>query len=185
LKADLAYPDWASDESRARIMRDVDGIIADAQQRAARLFDLQPKAPVIARPFPKFRENNAAANYNAPPSDGSRPAVFQIPLRQEQMTKFGLRSLVYHETIPGHHFQIALAVENTALTLSADSSVWRAVGVCGGVGSLRGTTGCRIGLVRRRCRGTSWTTRCRTVPRQASRRRHGYSRQALDAPAGH
>jgi len=115
LKADLAYPSWASDESRAQIMRDVDGMIADAQQRAARLFDLQPKAPVVARPFPKFRESNAAANYNGPPPDGSRPAIFQIPLRQERMTKFGLRSLVYHETVPGHHFQIALQVENTSL----------------------------------------------------------------------
>jgi uncharacterized protein (DUF885 family) len=115
LKADLAYPNWASDESRAQIMRDVDGMIADAQQRAARLFDQQPKAPVIARPFPRFRETNAAANYNGPPPDGSRPAVFQIPLRRERMTTFGLRSLVYHETIPGHHFQIALQVENSSL----------------------------------------------------------------------
>ncbi len=115
LKADLAYSNWASDESRAQIMRDVDGIIADAQVRAERLFDVRPRAPVLARPFPKFRENNAAANYNGPPPDGSRPAVFQIPLRRERMTKFGLRTLVYHETVPGHHFQIALQVENTSL----------------------------------------------------------------------
>jgi uncharacterized protein (DUF885 family) len=115
LRTDLAYPDWASDGSRAQIMRDVDGIIADAQRRAALLFDLQPKAAVMARPFPRFRENNAAANYSGPPPDGSRPAVFQIPLRQERMTRFGLRSLVYHETVPGHHFQIALQVENTTL----------------------------------------------------------------------
>jgi uncharacterized protein (DUF885 family) len=115
LKADLAYSNWASDESRAQIMRDVDGIIADAQVRAERLFDVRPRAPVLARPFPKFRENNAAANYNGPPPDGSRPAVCQIPLRRERMTKFGLRTLVYHETVPGHHFQIALQVENTSL----------------------------------------------------------------------
>ena len=31
------------------------------------------------------------------------------------MTKFALRTLVYHETVPGHHFQIALQVENTSL----------------------------------------------------------------------
>jgi uncharacterized protein (DUF885 family) len=115
LRSDLAYPNWASDESRAQIMRDIDAMIADAQRRSMSLFDLQPKAPVIARPFPKFRENNAAANYNGPPPDGSRPATFQIPLRQQRMTRFGLRTLVYHETVPGHHFQIALQTENTSL----------------------------------------------------------------------
>jgi len=31
------------------------------------------------------------------------------------MTKFGLRTLVYHETVPGHHFQVALDVENESL----------------------------------------------------------------------
>lgn len=30
------------------------------------------------------------------------------------MTKFRLRSLVYHETVPGHHFQVALDLENDA-----------------------------------------------------------------------
>jgi uncharacterized protein (DUF885 family) len=31
------------------------------------------------------------------------------------MTKFGLRSIVYHETVPGHHFQVALQVEDKGL----------------------------------------------------------------------
>jgi mannose-6-phosphate isomerase-like protein (cupin superfamily) len=36
----------------------------------------------------------------------------QVPLRPERMTKFGLRTLIYHEGVPGHHFQIALEGEN-------------------------------------------------------------------------
>jgi uncharacterized protein (DUF885 family) len=70
---------------------------------------------VIAQPYPRFRENNAAASYNAPPLDGARPGTFQMPLRPSEMTKFGLRSLVYHETVPGHHFHIALAQEDPAI----------------------------------------------------------------------
>ena len=84
LKVDLRYPNPASEESRARIMRDIDGILAGAQKRAALLFDLRPKSPVIARPFPKFREDNAAANYNRPAPDGSRPGVFQISAAARQ-----------------------------------------------------------------------------------------------------
>jgi uncharacterized protein (DUF885 family) len=115
LKLDMEYPNPASEESRAQIMRDIDAILADAQKRAALLFDLRPKSPVVAQPFPRFREANAAANYNAPAPDGSRPGTFQYPRRIANMTKFGLRSIVYHETVPGHHFQVALQVEDKDL----------------------------------------------------------------------
>jgi uncharacterized protein (DUF885 family) len=115
LEIDLQYPNPRSDESREQIMSDIDGIIRDAERRAALLFDKRPASPVIARPFPTFREANAAANYNAPAPDGSRPGTFQYPRRIENMTKFGLRSTVYHETVPGHHFHIALQVENKEL----------------------------------------------------------------------
>jgi len=90
LKLDMQYPNPASEESRAQIMRDADGIIRDAEKRAATFFDLRPKSPVVAQPFPRFREVNAAANYNGPSPDGSRPGVFQLPRRIERMTRFGL-----------------------------------------------------------------------------------------------
>jgi uncharacterized protein (DUF885 family) len=115
LRLDLQYPNPTSDESRAQIMRDADAIVRDAEKRAALLFDVRPKAPVTVQPFPRFREANAAANYNAPAPDGSRPGTVQIPRRIERMTTFGLRSLLYHEAVPGHHFHIALQVENKDL----------------------------------------------------------------------
>jgi uncharacterized protein (DUF885 family) len=130
LRKDMGYPDPASEASRAAIMQDTNAFIEDALQRSQSLFDLQPKTKVIAQPFPRFREASAAANYNRAPLDGSRPAIFQIPLREQRMTKFGLRSLVYHETVPGHHFQIALEQENTSLPR------FRQARVLGGVSAL-------------------------------------------------
>jgi uncharacterized protein (DUF885 family) len=115
LEKDMSYPNPTSEASRAQIMVDIEGILRDAEKRAALLFDKTPRSPVVAQAFPSFREANAAANYNAPAPDGSRPGVFQYPRRVEKMTKFGLRSTVYHETVPGHHFQIALETENTGL----------------------------------------------------------------------
>ena len=112
LKKEQAYP--LTEEGRTQIMADANAMIRDAEKRAALQFDRTPKAPVEARPFPRFREANAAANYTQPPADGSRPGIVQIPLRPEYMTKFGLRSILYHEGVPGHHFQIALELENTA-----------------------------------------------------------------------
>ena len=113
LREDLAYP--VTEDGRKIIMNDVEQILRDAERRSKLLFDETPKAPVVAQPYPRFREANAAASYNAPAQDGSRPGTFQIPLRKERMTKFGLRTLVYHETVPGHHFQIALELENKEL----------------------------------------------------------------------
>ncbi len=109
---DQVYP--LTEDGRAKIMADADAILRDAEKRAALQFDRTPKTPVVARPFPRFREANAAANYTAPAPDGSRPGTVQIPLRPERMTRFGLRTLMYHEGVPGHHFQIALELENTA-----------------------------------------------------------------------
>jgi uncharacterized protein (DUF885 family) len=113
LAVDLSYPN--TDEGRTRIMADIDGMIRDADKRSGALFDLRPKAPVIAQPYPEFRWASAAASYTSPPLDGSRPGIFQMPLRPSSLTKASLRTLVYHETIPGHHFQVAFGVENSQL----------------------------------------------------------------------
>jgi uncharacterized protein (DUF885 family) len=113
LKKDLSYP--LTEDGRKEIMADIDAMIREAERRSALQFDMRPKGAVIAQPYPRFREANAAASYTPPPLDGSRPAIFQMPLRPDQMTKFGLRTLVHHETVPGHHFQIGLMVENPAL----------------------------------------------------------------------
>ncbi len=114
LEERLAYSN--DDAGREQIMRDIDTMIADAKVRSAGgLFDRMPKADVIAQPYPRFRWDNAAASYTAPPLDGSRPGIFQMPLRPSRLTQFALRSLVYHETVPGHHFQIALVGEDPNL----------------------------------------------------------------------
>ena len=113
LERELAYPN--TEAGRAAIMADIERILRDAEKRSAALFAETPKAPVIARPYPPFRWATAAASYSFPAPDGSRPGTFQMPLRPSQLTRYGLRSLVYHETVPGHHFQIALEQENAAL----------------------------------------------------------------------
>lgn len=113
LKRDLAYGN--DDAGRTAIMDDIETMMRDAERRADAVFDIRPKTPVIARPYPEYRWASAAASYTAPPLDGSRPGVYQMPLRPDRLTRFGLRTLVYHETVPGHHFQIALSVENRDL----------------------------------------------------------------------
>ncbi len=113
LQERLAYPN--TDEGRAALMDDIEVYLRDAEARSESLFDNRPTTPVIAQPYPEFRWENAAASYTSPPLDGSRPGIFQMPLREDRLSNFTLRTLVYHETVPGHHFQIALITENDEL----------------------------------------------------------------------
>ena len=75
-------------------------------------FGLLPKADVVIQPYPKFREKNGPNEYNPPAEDGSRPAVFFINAYQaETKSRAEAESTAFHETIPGHHLQGAIALE--------------------------------------------------------------------------
>lgn len=81
------------------------------------LFSTIPKSKLEIRPVPAFKEKtDAAGSYQGGAPDGSRPGVFyfnayDLPSRKT----WGVETLYLHEGIPGHHFQISLAQENTAL----------------------------------------------------------------------
>lgn len=107
---------YSKDEAgRQQATADIQAYLADALVRAAALFDPVPRTPVIAQPFPEFRWETAAANYTAAPLDGSRPGIYQFPLRDNELMRFDKRSVVYHETVPGHHFQMSTIAENKEL----------------------------------------------------------------------
>ncbi|MEP7308807.1 MAG: DUF885 domain-containing protein [Acidobacteriota bacterium] len=105
----------ADPDPRPKLLEEYTRIVRDAETRAETLFDLRPKAPVEVRREPAFTEKTAAAHYSAPARDGTRPGIVWIPLPEprgnSQWTGAGARSVVYHEGVPGHHFQTALAQE--------------------------------------------------------------------------
>jgi uncharacterized protein (DUF885 family) len=81
-----------------------------------RLFGRMPKTAFEIRQTEAFRAASASAQYNRGAADGSRPGIFYVPILDA--TKFktpGMESLFLHEAIPGHHFQVSLQQENTAL----------------------------------------------------------------------
>lgn len=105
------YPD--TDEGRQQILDDYARIIEDIQTGVAEAFNILPKAPVEVRRVPKFSEKTApGAYYNSPSRDGSRPGIFYANLYDIKATpKYGMRTLAYHEGVPGHHFQLAIQGE--------------------------------------------------------------------------
>ncbi len=82
-----------------------------------KLFTLVPKSPLDIRSVPDFLEKNqAGAYYQQGTPDGSRPGVFYVNTYDlPSRTSPGVETLFLHEAIPGHHFQISLAQEDTSL----------------------------------------------------------------------
>jgi len=75
-------------------------------------FGLLPAADVVIQPYPKFREKSGPNEYNPPAEDGSRPAVFFInAYKAETKSRALAESTAFHETVPGHHLQGAIALE--------------------------------------------------------------------------
>ena len=86
--------------------------LARAKAAAPNWFGILPKADVVIEPYPKFREQNAPNEYNSPAEDGSRPGLFYISAYQaDKKSRSGPESTAFHETIPGHHLQGAIALE--------------------------------------------------------------------------
>ncbi|HSH40235.1 MAG TPA: DUF885 domain-containing protein [Chthoniobacterales bacterium] len=102
-----------SDEGRAEYLRRATTIIDTMRGRLDELFTTKPKADVVVKAVEKFREKSAGkAFYQQPAPDGSRPGMFYVNLAEMKSTPtWELEGLAYHEGIPGHHMQIAIAQE--------------------------------------------------------------------------
>lgn len=111
------YPDTA--EGREQILADYTAMIEEIDAGIADQFNLKPEAGVEVVRVPEFMEQGAPGGYYNPPAlDGSRPGRFYANLYDIKGTpKYGMRALTYHEAVPGHHYQIALQMEQKDLPM--------------------------------------------------------------------
>jgi uncharacterized protein (DUF885 family) len=102
-----------TDEGRAKYLARAVEIIDEMKKRLDELFATKPKADIVVKAVEKFREQSAGkAFYQQPAPDGSRPGMFYVNLREMKSNPtYQLEALAYHEGIPGHHMQIAIAQE--------------------------------------------------------------------------
>lgn len=89
----------------ANVQSTYEAIIDLAEQNAPAAFDIFPSTDVVVIGDPA-----GGGYYIGPSSDGTRPGAFYAGTSNDQPW-FPMRSLAYHEAIPGHHTQIALALE--------------------------------------------------------------------------
>jgi uncharacterized protein (DUF885 family) len=111
------YPN--TDAGRQQILDYCNGIIKALQPSLPKYFRVLPKTAVEIRRVPAYTEQGAPGGYyERPPLDGSRPGAFYINLRDtSERPRWTLPTLVHHEAVPGHHFQLALVTEMPSLPL--------------------------------------------------------------------
>jgi len=115
ITVDPRYQYEDSDAGRAQLIADVEARLARVRERAPQWFGRLPQAQLEVRRVPAFAEaGSPGAYYNAPSLDGSQPGIYFINMSNlAEMTRIDLPTQDFHEGIPGHHFQIALAQELT------------------------------------------------------------------------
>ncbi|MBD1580909.1 DUF885 domain-containing protein [Pseudoalteromonas sp. S16_S37] len=102
-----------TDEGKEQYLSEATALIDNMKSRLDELFIVKPKADMIVKRVEAFREKAAGkAFYQQPAPDGSRPGIYYANLYDmEAMPTYQMEALAYHEGIPGHHMQIAIAQE--------------------------------------------------------------------------
>ncbi|QUL37630.1 DUF885 family protein [Erythrobacter sp. JK5] len=119
LARDPAYLIEDTDEAKATLIgelqRDVDRVMA----LSPNWFKRVPQQQVEVRRIPSHEQDASSGGYYTPPPlDGSRPGIFWINMKSAaDIPTYTLRSLVFHEAVPGHHFQASAALSIEGLPL--------------------------------------------------------------------
>jgi uncharacterized protein (DUF885 family) len=116
-RPDQVFPN--TDAGRAEILKLLNDHIGEVYKLLPKAFGVLPKAKVEVRRVPVFIQDGAANGYYQNAAlDGSRPGAFYINLKEtSDWPRYNLWTLAHHETIPGHHLQIALAQESTEIPI--------------------------------------------------------------------
>lgn len=105
-----------TEENRAFLLSECKRFVYETEKRLPEMFDVVPSAKVRVLVHPKYAEKTRTHRYNPPAANGGRSGTFELNLAQQlQEPIFSLPTLAYHEAVPGHHLQLAIAQEAKSL----------------------------------------------------------------------
>jgi len=104
------YPE--GEKKRQMVLSGYQSLLEGALARLPEAFSYIPKTQVTVEPVPEYKEGSGLTYYEPASFDGKRKATFHINMGYI-FPKPAMPSLLYHETVPGHHYQIALQQELT------------------------------------------------------------------------
>ena len=108
-----------NDSGRAMVLAEYQRILDEADKSLEPAFDIRHKASLTVERVPEFQENGAPKGRCIPAAmDGSKGGVFVTNLRKvSDHPKYSMKTLAYHEGIPGHHFQGNIKMELKGLPI--------------------------------------------------------------------
>jgi uncharacterized protein (DUF885 family) len=120
------YPN--TDEGRKQVLARYQAILDEVNAKMPQYFrTLPPQRLTVARVPLAAEKGSAGAYYEAAAMDGSRPGTFFANLRDtSEQPIFGMKTLSYHEGIPGHHFQISVAQNIEGVPLIRQQTLYSA-----------------------------------------------------------
>jgi uncharacterized protein (DUF885 family) len=100
-------------DGKKAMLAQYQAILDEVNAGLGKAFDMRPKLGVVVKAVPEFAQKTApGAYYEEGSFDGTRPGTFFANMRDTTETpKWAMRTLAYHEGIPGHHFQLSIAQE--------------------------------------------------------------------------
>ncbi|HTU37804.1 MAG TPA: DUF885 domain-containing protein [Acidimicrobiales bacterium] len=104
-------------ESREEMLDHARRVVATAEAEAPKWFAVVPDQPCIVEPVPEAEEAGMAAAYYMPGAiDGSRNGTYYLNTsKPEERHRYASEDIAFHEAVPGHHFQLTIAMESPDL----------------------------------------------------------------------
>ena len=113
LGEDYSYGLENTEAGRRQLMTIADKLIREAENASKPYFEKFPTSAVEVRPIPDYAANSASNSYSRPTPNGARPGYYNLNVMMpSRANAVDLPTLTYHEAVPGHHFQMARAVES-------------------------------------------------------------------------
>ena len=103
--------------SREEVFATAEGALERARAAIPAWFGLLPRADCVVVAIGEHEEKHSTIAYYRPPAvDGSRPGQYYINTSEPgTRPRYEAEALAYHESIPGHHLQLAIGQELTDL----------------------------------------------------------------------
>ncbi len=104
-------------ETRDEMLEHARRVVARAEAEAPKWFGVVPAEPWVVEPVPAAEEEGMApAYYMVGAMDGSRPGTYFLNTwKPEERLRHAAEDTAFHEAVPGHHFQLTIALESVEL----------------------------------------------------------------------